>query len=51
VHTIECRYIKPPNNSAMHGDAYEAAGCFAGRYLMSIILTIRRESYAPSVQY
>ena len=39
VQTIMCRYIKPPNNSTMHGEAYEAAGCFAGRYLMSIILT------------
>ena len=35
----KCRYMKPPNNSTMHGDAYEAAGCFVGRYLMPIILT------------
>jgi hypothetical protein len=26
----------------MHGDAYEAAGCFAGRYLTSIILTYHK---------
>jgi len=39
VQTIKCRYIKPPNNSTMHGEAYEAAGCFTGRYLMSIVLT------------
>ena len=33
------RYMKPPSDSTMHGDAYEAAGCFPGRYLMHIILT------------